>query len=73
LEGTQWVLVTLEGEPPLAGTALSAEFSADEIRGSTGCNHYFGTYKASGSNITIGDLAQTEMYCADPDGVMDQQ
>ena len=73
LEGTQWVLVTLEGEPPLMGTAPSAEFSADQIRGSTGCNHYFGTYAASGSDITISDVASTEMYCMDPEGVMDQE
>ncbi len=28
LEGTQWMLVTLEGEPPMPGRAPSAEFSA---------------------------------------------
>jgi len=73
LEGTQWVLVTLEGDPPLAGTAPSAEFSADQVSGSAGCNHYFGTYVVSGSDITISDVARTEMYCMDPEGVMDQE
>lgn len=73
LEGTQWVLVTLEGEPPLTGTAPSAEFSVDQISGSAGCNHYFGTYAVSGSNITISDLESTEMYCMEPEGVMDQE
>jgi heat shock protein HslJ len=67
------MLVTLKGEPPLAGTAPSAEFSADQISGSTGCNHYFGPYAVSGSDITIGDVASTEMYCMDPEGVMDQE
>jgi heat shock protein HslJ len=67
------VLVALEGEPPLPGRAPSAEFSADQISGSTGCNHYFGTYAVSGSDITISDVARTEMYCADPEGVMDQE
>jgi len=73
LEGTQWTLVTLEGKPPLAGTALSAEFSADQISGSAGCNHYFGAYTVSGSDVTIGDVGSTEMYCMDPEGVMDQE
>jgi heat shock protein HslJ len=73
LEGTQWVLVRLEGESPLPGTVPSAEFSAEEISGTAGCNHYFGAYTASGSDITIGDLAQTEMSCADREGLMDQK
>ena len=73
LDGTQWVLVTLEGEPPLPGTPPSAEFSGDQISGSAGCNHYFGTYAISGSEITISDVARTEMYCMDPEGVMDQE
>jgi heat shock protein HslJ len=73
LEDTQWALVTLQGEPPLTGATPSAEFSADQIGGSTGCNHYFGRYQVSGSDITISDVARTEMYCADPEGVMDQE
>ena len=74
LEGTQWLLVALEGAPPLTSTAPpSAEFSADEISGSTGCNHYFGAYEVSGSEITIRDVASTEMACLDPEGVMDQE
>jgi heat shock protein HslJ len=73
LQDTRWVLITLEGKPPLAGSAPSAEFSADQISGSTGCNTYFGTYEAGGSEMTIGDVAHTEMWCAEPEGVMDQE
>jgi heat shock protein HslJ len=73
LEGTQWVLITLEGEALLPGTTPSAEFSVDQISGSASCNHYFGTYTVSGSEITITDVARTEMYCMDPEGVMDQE
>jgi heat shock protein HslJ len=61
LEGTHWVLVALEGEPPLPGKTPSAEFSADQISGSASCNHYFGAYAVSGSEITITDVARTEM------------
>ncbi len=61
LEGTQWVLVTLEGRLPLTGTAPSAEFSADQISGSAGCNHYFGTYAVSIGSTTISDVGSTEI------------
>ena len=74
LPGTQWVLATLGGEPPLAGTAPpSAEFSADQINGRAGCNNYFATYAISGSDITISDVGSTEMWCMEPEGVMDQE
>ena len=58
---------------PLAGRAPSAEFAADQISGSAGCNTYFGTYEVSDGEITIGDLAVTEMWCMEPEGVMDQE
>jgi heat shock protein HslJ len=73
LEGTTWVLISLEGNPPLPGAVPSAAFSADQIEGSTGCNHYAGAYTADDSDITIGDVAHTEMYCMEPEGAMDQE
>ncbi len=73
LQDTRWVLVALGGEPPLAGTAPSAEFTKDQISGSAGCNTYFGTYAVSGSEITISDVASTEMWCMEPEGAMDQE
>jgi heat shock protein HslJ len=69
----QWVLVALEGKLPLTGTAPSAEFSANQISGSAGCNHYFGAYAVGGGNITISDVGSTEMYCMEPEGAMDQE
>jgi heat shock protein HslJ len=73
LEGTRWMLVTLGGEALLPDTAPSAEFSADQISGSAGCNTYFGTYEVSGSELGIGDVANTEMWCMEPAGLMDQE
>jgi heat shock protein HslJ len=73
LKDTRWVLVTLGGEALLPDTAPSAEFSADQISGSAGCNTYFGTYEASGDELSIGDVAVTEMWCMEPEGVMDQE
>jgi heat shock protein HslJ len=73
LKDTRWALVALDGEPPLTGKAPSVEFSADQISGSTGCNTYFGTYSVSGSELGVGDVAVTEMWCMEPEGVMDQE
>jgi heat shock protein HslJ len=73
LDGTQWVLVTLGGEAMVPDTAPSAEFSADQISGSAGCNSYFGTYEVSGGELSMSDLANTEMWCMEPEGVMDQE
>ena len=73
LEDTQWVLVMLDGAPPLAGTTPSAEFDGDQIAGSTGCNSFFGAYEVDGSDIIFGPLGMTEMYCMEPEGIMDQE
>lgn len=73
LQDTRWVLVTLEGESPLPDRAPSAEFAEDQISGSTGCNTYFGTYEVSGDELSIGAIAVTEMWCMEPEDVMDQE
>lgn len=73
LEGTEWVLLTLNGQPPLPGTLPTAAFTADQINGTTGCNHYFGSYEAAGGTLTIREVGMTEMYCMDPAGVMEQE
>ncbi len=73
LEGTQWVLATLNGQPPVEGTTPTAAFAENQISGSAGCNQYSGSYVASSSNLTIREVAMTEMYCMEPEGVMEQE
>jgi heat shock protein HslJ len=73
LQDTRWALIKLGGEALLPDTAPSAEFSADQISGSAGCNTYFGAYEVTGSEISITDVANTEMWCMEPEGVMDQE
>ena len=50
-----------------------ANFNGGEIRGTGGCNSYFGSYSIQGNNLTINELGWTEMACLDPEGVMDQE
>ncbi len=61
LTGKVWALTELMGKPPVAGTGISAEFTADgKVAGSAGCNRYSGTYTVSGSNITFSSPMATD-------------
>lgn len=73
LTGKMWGLSALMGEPPMAGTMLTAEFTSNgKVSGSAGCNQYAGTYTVSGDTITIASpLASTMMACEQE--VMDQE
>lgn len=80
LKDTTWVLESY-GEPGnlkalIADTKITVEFiSAEEtVKGSAGCNSYFGSYELKGSQLSIpGPVAVTEMYCMEPEGAMDQE
>ena len=73
LTGKVWALTTLNGQPLVAGTGISAQFTSDgKVSGSAGCNQYTGKYTVSGSNITFDpSIATTMMACPQP--VMDQE
>jgi heat shock protein HslJ len=73
LEGTSWELMAYRKTRPIEGTTITAVFEDGQVRGSSGCNTYFGSYEVSGDNITVGELAMTEMACLEPEGSMDQE
>ena len=55
---------------------ITAEFVSSEgtVKGSAGCNSYFSSYELEDSQLSIpGPIGATEMYCAEPEGVMDQE
>ncbi|MFC1981404.1 YbaY family lipoprotein [Chloroflexota bacterium] len=80
LEDTRWILISY-GEPKylrsvLPNTEITMEFVSVEktVKGSAGCNSYFGSYEVEGDQLSIpGPIGVTEMYCMDPEGVMDQE
>ena len=67
LEGTEWVLSDLGGQPVAAegdhrpGFRLVAE--GHKVQGSAGCNRMVGTYQTDGSSLKFGPLAVTRMAC----------
>ncbi|MBN1642098.1 MAG: META domain-containing protein [Anaerolineae bacterium] len=76
LGGSEWVLVELDGQPVLAGVEVTARFvNGNEIGGSAGCNSYGGAFRAdpAAGRFATDRLAQTEMACLSPDGVMEQE
>ena len=73
LDGSSWELYAYRKTKPIVGTTITANFSDGEIRGTAGCNSYFGSYTTEGARIEFGELGWTAMACLDPPGVMEQE
>ncbi len=55
-------------------TSITASFAEDgTLSGSAGCNNYNTQYEIGGESITIGPIALTQMFCSDPEGIMEQE
>ena len=79
LAGTDWevanynngrgALVSL-----LVDSRIALDFGTDgQVSGNAGCNNYFASYRVNGNNITIDQPGSTSLFCAEPEGVMDQE
>lgn len=73
LEGTTWSLQSLNGEALIPGSEITAQFGEEQILGNAGCNSYQANYEQSGNELTVLDFVSTEVFCEDPEGVMDQE
>jgi heat shock protein HslJ len=79
LIGTNWLLTSYNNgvggmQSPVIGSEITANFDEDgRMSGSGGCNNYNASYQASQETISIGVIASTEMFCMDPEGVMEQE
>ena len=59
---------------PLPGTTLTATFGDDgSLSGSSGCNNYMSTYTTNQGAIEIEPPGGTKKFCAEPEGVMEQE
>lgn len=73
LNGTKWVLATMNGEKPIEGSTITLDFEADKYGGRSGCNSYGGDYSVgSDGKLTVGPGVMTEMAC-DPAAIMQQE
>jgi len=79
IDDTAWVLLRFgeQGnlQAVLEGTEITATFNSQDsqVKGSGGCNTYFGEYQAEKNELSISDLAWTEIGCLDPEGVLEQE
>jgi heat shock protein HslJ len=77
LEGTTWNLTSLATETgvnnTLPNTTITANFNDGNVTGSSGCNRYFGSYQLNKTEVKIGQVGSTLVFCPDPDGVMLQE
>jgi len=71
--GPTWRLVSIDSQPVLAGTAVTAQFTSENrVSGSAGCNGYSGTARAGAGRLSVGVMSSTLMACA-PEAVMAQE
>jgi heat shock protein HslJ len=72
LSGTNWVLASFDNAAPLPGRPITLSFESGEVRGSSGCNSYFGTYAVDDDSLTITEVGATAMACLEPE-LMEQE
>lgn len=67
LTGTSWRVVTVNGRTPMAGAEPTATFTATQLTGNAGCNHYGGAYAfdAASGAIVFREMGMTAMACAE--------
>jgi heat shock protein HslJ len=73
LESITWVLVSYGSTHPIGGSSITLQFTDKQISGNAGCNDYGGGFTIKGQTINLSDIYATEMYCMDPEGIMDQE
>jgi heat shock protein HslJ len=80
LAGTEWKLVSLNGEDLIVGTAITLNFTEDYLGGEMGCNGYGGSpdsgkYHAKGNGTFTLEypFAVTVQLCTEPEGIMEQE
>jgi len=67
LEGAEWKVRSLAGEPVPDAVAVSIRFLEDNrIAGSSGCNRFMGGYELTGEGLSFGQIAGTMMACPEP-------
>ncbi len=79
LQGTTWFLESyFDGVGAtvalIPGSSITADFGTDgQLTGSSGCNTYTSTYTTDSSSISISAPSATQILCADPLGIMEQE
>ena len=74
LAGSEWVLSSLDGERPLAGTRITLEFDGPAATGNAGCNSYGAEIRTMRDGLfDVEEASRTAQGCQEPTGVMAQE
>ena len=74
----EWIIELIaengQGKKPVVDTEVTLRFLAEKLTGSAGCNGYFASYQTGDDRqLSITDIASTEMWCFQPEGIMEQE
>lgn len=74
LAGTYWQLDTITGVDTPFKRQPTLLFDHNRVSGYTGCNRFFGHYKAGQNGVlALGQLGMTKMACAGVNHTLEQQ
>ena len=73
LTGNTWILTAYNDQQPINDHQPTLKFETDQVSGTTGCNHYGGTFQIDGDTIRFEGVFSTEMGCMEPEGLMEQE
>lgn len=79
LAGSSWdVIAYNNGREAVVSVIIDSQITArfgedGQLTGSAGCNDYIATYETDGDKIRIGSVEATEMFCSEPEGIMEQE
>ncbi|MFH0915731.1 MAG: META domain-containing protein [bacterium] len=77
--GSSWRLASYNNGtggavPVLADTDISVTFGEDgNLAGLAGCNSYWGIYTTDGDQLSLGSVGSTQLFCAQPPGILEQE
>ena len=67
LEGTEWLLVSIEGQAPAEGSKPELSFHPEEyVQGSTGCNTFGTNYTVHEGDFRLDEVHHTSYDCETP-------
>ncbi|WP_169799535.1 META domain-containing protein [Novosphingobium lentum] len=66
LSGTQWRVVSIDGDAPAVPGKAKVEFHGTRIGANVGCNGMGGDFRVDGNRLIAGPLMATRMFCDGP-------
>ncbi|MEZ0239230.1 MAG: META domain-containing protein [Chloroflexota bacterium] len=69
IQGIEWRAVSVAGRVPAAPHIPTIKLDGTRADGNAGCNSYGADVAITGTTITVSQLMQTEMACADPNAM----